>query len=454
MGGSKFIPLIVAGFVGILIGWWMGPDVDDARDEIVSRVDEVRGTLGRIDEKVATLGAPPADTGTAQAIADLGAKIDAVDASVKAEAAAPAPAPAAPASDPQVVAKLDALAAQLQAMQAAAPAPAPAPAAAAPAGGDVAALVGTVGSGGAILVPGQSAIFGGSTVTLSALSATGATLGTGGAAGSEVATGSSLEVGTGCSVTLAGVAQGLAFLKPEGCGAAASASTPAAAPAAPPAAAAPAAAPAAPAAGGTVATVGIGQTASFGETRLFVSGVSQNGVTLFPAGGKAGNRKTVETGATYDAGNGCTVKVDSVADGVATLSSTGCGAAAADAAPSEGAAPAQAAAPAAAPAAPAAAPAAPAAAPAPAAPAAPAAAPAAAAPAGGNGGTIETGQTLKLGEKTVFLSGVADNAATIYVVGAGRQTIESGASADVGGGCMVKLDGIEGRAATLSATGC
>ncbi|NDV85481.1 hypothetical protein GTW51_02085 [Aurantimonas aggregata] len=500
MGGSRFIPIVIAGLVGLLIGWWAGPDIDDVNERTSQRIAELEAPIAQIQTHVTELSQRvPADvatagTGVADAVNALQARVDQLGADVVARTDALSQSLQQQAGQTggnvaeavnALQARVDQLAADLaartDAISQAVQGQASAPAAGA---GDPAALAAEIGNTGAILLPGQSAIYGGSPVVLSAISAEAgtATLAVAGGEPQDVAAGESVDVGEGCSVTLAGVAAGAAYLSAEGCGTAApaEAATPAAAApaaeapaaeapatAAAPAADAPAAeapAPAAEAPAAEPADTGatpIGGTAIFGETRIFVSGLTENEATLFPVGG---SRERVAVGGTLDAGDGCTVTVDSIANGAVTLSSEGCGADAAAAPAAEEAAPAEAAAPATAPAAapPAAAPAeAPApAAPAPAAPAAaPAPAPAAPAaaavpPAAGEPTGISTGQTASFGEHRVFLSGVTDTEATIYVVGSGRQQLAAGASADVGDGCTITLDRIEAGTAYLSAAGC
>ncbi|UIJ70503.1 apolipoprotein A1/A4/E family protein [Aurantimonas sp. HBX-1] len=480
MGGTRFIPIVIAGLVGLLIGWLAGPDIDDVNERLSERIGELQAPIAQLQTNVAELSqrvpqdAAAAGNNVGEAINALQARVDQLGAEVvtrtdalsqslqqQASQAGGGVAEAVNALQARVDQLAADLAARTDAISQAVQGHASAPAAGA---GDAATLAAQIGNTGAILLPGQSALYGGSPVVLSAISAEAgtATLAVAGGEPQDVAAGEAIDISDGCSVTLAGVAAGAAYLSSEGCGTAAT-DAPAAAAEAPVAdvpaavAQAPAAEPAAvgaPAAGtANTATLPIGDTAIFGDTRIFVSGLTENEATLFPVGGE---RQRVAVGSSLDAGDGCTVTVDSIADGTVTLSSEGCDAGAAPAA--EEAAPAEAAAPAAAPAEPAAAPAAapPAAAPAPAAPAAPAeeaATPAPAAAAGEPSG-ITTGQTASFGEHRVFLSGVTDTEATIYVVGSGRQLLATGAAADVGDGCSITLDRIEAGTAYLSATGC
>jgi hypothetical protein len=533
MRGSNFIPIVVAGVVGIAIGWAVGPDYDDLQEDLGNQMQGVAGRMQAEIEKLQTSvselsqqAAAPADDAVAQtqqAIADLGARLDQMggDFQSRTEALGQSLQSGAGEARDAAAAKLDELAAAIEGLKGDIAAPAAAPQGGSDAaGGDPAALASQVGNTGAILLPGQSAIFGGNPVQLVSISAESgsATLAVAGGEPQDVASGSAIDVGNGCQVTLAGAAAGAAYLGSQDCaGAAASAggdqnaaaapaapepqqaeaapaqeTQPAAAEAAPDAAtqeAQPAAAKTAPdpaaqdapaetaaaaeqpeaaetaqpaaadapaeqpaAASATSQTVPVGGTASFGETRIFVSAIAEDSATLFPVGG--GGRETVAVGSALDAGNGCSVTVEAIEDGQVTLASDGC-TGDASATSEDSAAPASddaAAAPqetsaeqpdAAASAAPAEGDAA-------AAPAEPASEGDAAA---GDGG-ITVGQTATFGETKVFVSGLGDNGATLYVVGAGRQQVEAGGSADLGDGCAVTVDRIEDRTVYLTANGC
>ncbi len=440
MGGSKFIPLVVAGFVGLLIGWLMGPDIDDAQEELSQRIDALQGPIGdvstrvqAVEGQVAQLAAtPPADPAAAvqpivaQVATDLVARLDALNAKVDAQAGAMA----------QGLAPLQQSVAELVARPASA-------------GGAFESLAGAVGPGGAILLAGQGAVFGSARVQLDSVEASGATVSVSDGQPTPLASGASVDVGPGCSVTLAGVAGPAAFLKPEGCGASdPAAAPPPAAPAAPApqqqaaASAAPAAA-AAPTAGGATASLSTGQSATFGSTSVFLSGVRDGTATLFT---QDGGRKPVAVGQSLDVGNGCTVTVQSIEGGSATLAASGCDGAA-PAGGSEQAAVAPASAPAPAPA-----PATEPAAPAPAAPATPPA-PAAAAPAAsGEGQTVPVGGTARFGESSVFLSGLVDGGATLFVPGGSRQSVQTGGTIDANG-CTVTLVAVGEGTATLQGCG-
>lgn len=534
MRGSNFIPIVVAGVVGIAIGWAVGPDYDDLQEDLGNQMQGVAGRMQAEIQKLQTSvselsqqAVAPADDAVAQtqqAIADLGARLDQMggDFQSRTEALGQSLQSGAGEARDAAAAKLDELAAAIEGLKgdiAAAPAAAPQGEADA-AGGDPAALASQVGNTGAILLPGQSAIFGGNPVQLVSISADSgsATLAVAGGDPQDVMSGSAIDAGNGCQVTLAGVAAGAAYLGSQECaGAAAPAGgdqSAAAAPAAPEpqqaeaapaqeaqpataeaapdaatqeaqpaaaetapdaaaqdapaetaaaaeqpeatetaqpaAAAAPAEQPAA--ARATSQTVPVGGTASFGETRIFVSAIAEDSATLFAVGG--GGRETVAVGSALDAGNGCSVTVEAIENGQVTLASDGCTGDAA-ATSEDSAAPAAddaAAAPQETPAEQpdAAASAAPAEGDAAAAPAEPASESDAAA----GGGGITVGQTATFGETKVFVSGLGDNGATLYVVGVGRQQVEAGGSADLGDGCAVTVDRIEDRTVYLTANGC
>jgi len=182
------------------------------------------------------------------------------------------------------------------------------------------------------------------------------------------ATGAATDLGDGCSVTLVKIEGTTATFKAAGCGgdtaaAAPAAAEPAAAPAAPAApapASAPAAAPAAPAAvpaaapaapapeatapaapaaaaggeaptgeapaptqttAGGPAALTIGQTATFGKQRLFLSRLTPEKAFVVIVG--SGN-KDVALGAALDLGDSCSVKFDSVNDKTANFVPAGC----------------------------------------------------------------------------------------------------------------------------------
>lgn len=452
MGSSRFLPLVIAGIVGLFVGWLFGPDVDDVEETVVARVDQldakvselaapigaVQGAVQSVDERTTAIATQ------VQAIGNPGEALTALSAKVDAASAATGEGKAA---TDGLVAKIDALQAKLDAMAAA-------PAAG---GGAADALASQIGNTGAVLLAGQTAIFGEKRLTVASVGAGNASLGAEGAPPADVAVGASTDLGDGCSVALAGVAGSAAYLAPTGCStggqpaeaaAAAPVAPPAEAPAAAPAPAEPAAAPAeaATAANGSEGQpIAIGQSALFGDKRIFLSRIAAEENTAFVFTQGTG-RVPVKTDAAADLGDGCMLTLASIEGTTAAFTSSGCGgeAAAAPAAPEAPAAPAQ---EAAAPAAPE-----PAAAPAPA--PAPAAVETAAAPAPAPTGALGVGQTATYGEKRIFISRVTPEAVFVVVPGSGMQEVASGASADLGDGCSAKLDAISGNTATFTPTGC
>ncbi|MDY8109616.1 hypothetical protein U0C82_10755 [Fulvimarina sp. 2208YS6-2-32] len=375
--------------------------------------------------------------------------------------------------------------------------------------GDAAALAEEIGATGAILLPGQAAIFGDAQLDLASVDGDNgaASVTVSGGEPQDVAAGDSIDLGGGCSVTLTGVAAGAAYFASAECGGGS-----------PDAAGQPAAtgADGATAQGGTDAAAAqeqtgegeaqaasgqsetdaassqasgssdgltIGEAQSFGDIRVFVSSIREDGATLSVIGV---GRQTVAVGEAFDAGNGCAITVDSVEDRRVSLSAEGCeGGTQAEAAPSGSDANEQApqdAAPAAggasdeagnaqAPsgdAAPAAA--APDAAPAEEAPAeaasdeqqasgdeASAAPPAEDQASSGEGGSEGTpvGRTARFGDTAIFVSSIGENEATLFDVATKtRDVVEVGSSYETESGCSVTVDAIEAGRVTLSSSGC
>lgn len=479
MGSSRFLPLVIAGLVGLFVGWLFGPDVDDVEKAVVARVDrldgrftEIQAPIGAVqaavkgvDDRTAALAAQIQAIGNpAEAVNGLSAKLDAM---ATAAAGGKAAADALASQVAALQAKLDALAAASAAG-----------AASAPGTGEAEALAARIGNVGAVLLAGQTAVFGEKRLTLTNIAGGHALLGAEGAAPAEVAPGASIDLGDGCSVTLAGISGSAAYVSPVGCRAATAVAAPAEPPAPAaetprPAAATPAPAaeaaetpsPAAPAPSGDGTSLRVGQTGIFGDKRAFLSRLADNTAFLFVPGR---GQISVASGAAADLGDGCTLTLGAIEAGTATFSAAGC---AATAAPAEASAPAPAVPePAAAtpPAAPAPDAADAAASPAPAGAPAPASDPAAAAPAPGApadaaaparatpGGpaTLSPGQTARFGDKRLFLSRVTPEKVFVVIVGAGTAEVALGGSADLGGGCMARLDAISGSVASFTPTGC
>ena len=369
MGGSKFIPIVIAGVVGLFIGWIVSPDVDEVTDQVNGHVDTLKGPIDQIQAQLKSLTAEvskpaapaPAATPSDQpdktdtAVAALGTKIDQLTSDLQA--------------------RIDAVGKAIKEQ----PAPQPQQQAAASSagqsaggqGGDPAKLASQIGKTGAILLPGQAAIFGGQRVSLASLSAEkgSASIAVGDGDAKDVKNGGAIDVSDNCKVTLAGVAAGAGYFSASDCkGAAKSAAKSggekqaaadaagakstssddkakaasgggdqaAAKPQKPVAASGkdkPKSAksndkPAAQAAGNaTEATVPVGAVAALGSKRIFVSAIGDNNASLFVAGdfssGKQ-TRQTVEVGKTMDAGDGCKVTLAGIDNGQAKLTSEGC----------------------------------------------------------------------------------------------------------------------------------
>lgn len=509
MGGSKFIPIVIAGVVGLFIGWIVSPDVDDVSDEVNGHVDTLKGPIEQIQAQLKSLTeqvakpAPPAPvqassdqpSKTDTAVAALGDKIDQLTSDLQA--------------------RIDAVGKAIEQQ------PAPQPQAAAPSGGEAGGdqgsdpekLASQIGKTGAILLPGQAAIFAGQRVSLASLSAAdgGASITVGDGKAADVKSGSAVDVSDDCKVTLAGVAAGAAYFSASDCqGGASSGGQPqGAADTAPKSAASgdrakavaqsqqqaaaggqgeqkpadsgaasasasgdsgtnqkasaskskPDAAPAE-TGSATEATVPVGGTATLGGKRIFVSAIGENNASLFVAGDfKSGGqtRQSVEVGKSMDAGDGCKIKLASIDNSQAKLTSDGCIGGAATAEPTsksnakeQAASDQQSEAPAARDASKTSAP-----------------SPSSAStggeqkPAGSTtsqaspgGGALSVGQTGTYGDHKVFVSSIGDGAATLYVVGTGREEVKAGSPVDLGGGCSLTLDKIQNGAVTLSAKGC
>ena len=315
-------------------------------------------------------------------------------------------------------------------------------------GGDAGQLASQIGPTGAILLPEQAAIFAGTQVNLVSIDegAGTASVAVGGTDQSTVSAGDSIEIADDCSLTLAGVASGAAYFSSEGCGNAPSSSAGQSASSqsssneqsasSQPASSGNGGSSSASAPSGD--SYGVGETASIGDARIFVSGVSDSGATLFSADG---GRKRVDVGSTYDAGNGCMVTVQAVESGRVTLSECGAGGgqAASDASSSSSEASTGSASNSGGQATQA------------------SGASNAGQSAGGQSGGGESygiGETASFGDARVFVSAVSDSGATLFPAGGSdRQTVEVGSSMDLGNGCTVTVNGVEGGRAQLSG-GC
>ncbi|MBO0664490.1 ELKS/Rab6-interacting/CAST family protein [Jiella sp. MQZ9-1] len=473
MGGSTFIPIVVAALVGLFFGWLLGPNVSDVKKDVDKQiaslkqpVDSLKTDVQSVSDSVKTT-LDASNKSVTDALNGLKSDIDNLGKTVETKTDAIAKA-AQPKAD-QGLADLKSEIAKLQDSVAALGSNGGA-AASSSGGGDVAALVKSVGATGAILVPGQSAIFGSSTVSVSGVAEGSAKIAAGNGEAKDVKAGESVDVGEGCQVTLAGVASGAVFLSSKDCEgeAAKDASAKGAAtseggqePAAESGsakAAEPASEQASSTSSGTATSggkngpVSVGGVATFGKTRVFVSGIDESGAMLMIVGGK---REQVATGSSIDAGNGCSITLDSTENNTATLSAKGCEGAgeaaksgeASKAKASGGAAtaakPEQSATTSAAKGA--------------------SESQAASASSGeGAPGSIPTGngsyapgQTAIFGKHRVFVSSIDEGGATLFPVGGNaRQDIKSGSSLDLGDGCSVSVGAIKNDKVALTAKGC
>ena len=259
---TRIVSLLVAGFVGILIGWLLGPNIDEVREDVTARLDAqlpqiaaLQNGIAGIEQRLAAAPSPDA------AVATLGQRLDALQASVAAQTDAVATRVQEQAGAAQEQARVgiegaagavqqrfDAIEAQIRELTAGLQERAAAPV---ETGSDAAALASEIGAAGAVLLPGQGAIFGGGRLDLVSLDedAGTATLRPEGGEETTVEGEATVALSPTCTVRLAGVAAGAAYLMAEACeesAAPAAASAPIPAPASPEAdAAAPVAAPAA-----------------------------------------------------------------------------------------------------------------------------------------------------------------------------------------------------------------
>ena len=283
-------------------------------------------------------------------------------------------------------------------------------------GSDPAALASQIGNTGAILLPGQAAIFGGQRVSLASLSAetNGASIAVGDNEAKDVKSGGAVDVSDSCKVTLAGVAAGAAYFSAGDCqdtAAAGGNEQAASAGGEGGKAAAPASAPQQQAAAGGASGAGAATAASGGAKAEAPSGAGEQPAAQpeqqAAAGGAEGAAKPAEGGAAAAAatsGSGSDQK----------------------AAPAGGSGEAQ--------------------------PAAEAS--------NATEATVPVGAAAMLGSKRIFVSAIGENNASLFVAGdfsAGaqtRQTVEVGKAMDAGDGCMVTLASIDAGQAKLTSEGC
>lgn len=228
---TRMVSLLVAGFVGIVIGWLLGPNIDEVRQDVAARLDAqvpqiaaLQSGLAGIEQRLAAAPSPDA------AVAALGQRLDALQASVagQTEAVATRVQEQAGAAQEQARAGLegaagavqqrfDTIEAQIRDLAAGLQERAAAPV---ETGSDAAAaLASEIGAAGAVLLPGQAAIFGGGRLDLVSLDeeAGTATLRPEGGTDTVVENEATVALSQTCTVRLAGVAAGAAYLMTEAC---------------------------------------------------------------------------------------------------------------------------------------------------------------------------------------------------------------------------------------------
>jgi len=158
MGSSRFLPLVIAGLIGLFVGWLFGPDVDDIEEAQTARFDQLDAKIAALQAPLTAVQAAVAEQAKASAaplpaLADLTTKVDAIAVAVSAEVK----------SGVALGTGLADLQAKLDALAAAPPAPAAA------AGSQADTLAAQIGNTGAVLLAGQTAIFGDKRLTLASV---------------------------------------------------------------------------------------------------------------------------------------------------------------------------------------------------------------------------------------------------------------------------------------------
>ncbi len=406
MGGSKFIPIVIAGIVGLLIGWVVSPDVDDVSEQVGGQVDSLKGPIDQIQAQLKSLSdqvakpAAPAEAAqsdqpgqTDTAIAALGTKLDRMtsdlqgrfDAVNKAITESPAQQQAAASDGGQ---SGDGQSGGEQSDQSAGGQ------SDSNQGGDPAKLASRVGKTGAILLPGQAAIFGGQRVSLANLSAEsgGASIAVGDGEAKDVESGSAVDVADNCKVTLAGVAAGAAYFSASDCqGTDASGDRQQAA-------------------AGAGAGAAAAQSASGGSEAKTSSGDGEKPAAKpeqqAAAGGQGEQKPPAKQGgaaaASTSGGSAADKQTATSSDGEKQAAETG----------------------------------------------------------NATEATVPVGGAAALGDKRIFVSSIGDDNASLFVAGdfssgnQTRQTVDVGKTMDAGDGCKVTLAGIENGQAKLTSDGC
>ncbi|WP_185985058.1 hypothetical protein [Aureimonas mangrovi] len=219
---SRIVPVVVAGVVGIGIGWLLAPDISAVRDDFAARFNEqtplIQGLQTSVADIQARMGAMPDAQAIEAAIqAQLAASEERITTLVNDEGRSQ------PITDglEDVRGRLDAISQEVTGLREdmAASAQAQSEAAAQPAEDEAGRLASEIGATGAVLLPGQGAIFGGNRIDLTELDAEGgtATMTPEGGEATNVAEGDTVQLSETCTVRLAGIASGAAYLAPEEC---------------------------------------------------------------------------------------------------------------------------------------------------------------------------------------------------------------------------------------------
>ncbi|MFD2237322.1 hypothetical protein [Aureimonas populi] len=230
---TKLAPVVVAGLGGVLIGWLLAPDIGAVRNDFAARFNEQTPLIQQLQASVASIEArmgqmPDADvlnTRMEESLAGLEGRL-----ATQTEAAATRFGEVSGQTGEAMGATLEEmhggietlrgdvaglreeLAARAEAMMQDAPAPAPAE-------DEAGRLAAQIGATGAVLLPGQAAIFGGTRLDLSGLDleAGTASVTPEGGEPQSVSEGETVDLSETCTVRLAGVASGAAYLAPENC---------------------------------------------------------------------------------------------------------------------------------------------------------------------------------------------------------------------------------------------
>jgi hypothetical protein len=220
---SRIVPVVVAGVVGIGIGWLLAPDISAVRDDFAARFNEQTPLIQGLQTSVADIQARMDAMPDAQAVetaiqTQLNSARDQMTALIENDSRTQ------PITDglEEVRTRLDAISQEVSGLRedVAANAQAQSEAAAAqPAEDEAGRLAGEIGATGAVLLPGQGAIFGGNRIDLTEIDAQGgtATMTPQGGEAASVSEGDTVELSETCTVRLAGIASGAAYLAPEEC---------------------------------------------------------------------------------------------------------------------------------------------------------------------------------------------------------------------------------------------